>query len=280
MKIHVLGRYAGCPGPGGSCSGYLVEVGSQRILLDCGPGVLGRLQTVCTLEELDAIVLSHLHADHCLDLIPLSYGLMARCQTHTRDRKLKYVPLYVPAGTRATLKAVSQSLGHEEFRFDPKDGAAPVYDEFRQMHLSQDDFLFSLLPCVEYRRNGSLTLGDVRLQMREMKHNVPTSGIRIEHEQAVFVYSADTALCPQLVTLAQGAHTFLCEATTTPDDADFYAFHMSAYEAGLVAQEAQVQRLLLTHISPWVDETLVFSEARRAFTGILQLAHEHECIIV
>lgn len=280
MKVHVLGRYCGCPGPSGSCSGYLIEAGDQRILLDCGPGILGRLQTLCSFEELDAVVLTHLHADHCLDIVPLSYGLMARCQTQRTDRSLKYIPLYIPQGTRQVLVMLSEALGHLDFRFPPLEHAASIYQDFVQLLAGQDDFLFSLLPCVEYDRNGSIMIGDIRVSMLEMKHNVPTSGIRIEHENAVFAYSADTAICPQLVTLAQHADIFLCEATTTPDDADFYSFHMSAYEAGLVAKEAQVKQLVLTHISPWVEETVVIEEARREFNGTLHLAHEDDCIDV
>lgn len=274
MLLHILGRNAGCSGPNGGCSGYLVEIGEKRLLLDCGPGILGRLQAVCRLEDLDAIWLSHLHADHFLDVIPLAYGLMARCMTLQASYHIKQIPLFLPRGTKHILTALSRILGHPDWRFMPVAGAAQVYEEFLQVISGQEDFVFGLLPTVEYDLNGCLDILGTPVSMRSVNHGVPASAILLEFDGLSFVYSGDTAYCPQLIELAHGADVLLCEATTTPDDSSFYAYHMSAFEAGRVASEAQVKQLILTHLSPWVDEAFVLQEAGKAFSGEILLAQE------
>ena len=75
MKLTILGKYGPYPAAGGACSGYLIEQGSTRVLIDCGNGVLSRLQQVCKIKDLSAIVLSHLHSDHMADMLVLRYAL-------------------------------------------------------------------------------------------------------------------------------------------------------------------------------------------------------------
>ena len=81
MRLTVLGKYGPFPAPGGATSGYLIEQGDTRVLFDCGSGVLTRLLAQCPLEQLDAVVLSHLHEDHVADMQVLAYpGTVARGQ--------------------------------------------------------------------------------------------------------------------------------------------------------------------------------------------------------
>lgn len=273
MKVHVLGRYAGYPAPGGGCAGYLVEAGGRRLLLDCGPGTLGRLQTHCAIEDLDAVLLTHMHADHCLDLVPMAYALMAWCQTHEAGRKVHRVPLFVPAGTRGALAALSRALGHPLFNFQPVPGASPAYEA---LVAGEKDFLFNLLPCEEYALDGEVSPAGIPCRTRTVQHGVIAAGVRVEHEGVSLVYSGDTRFTPALVELARGADLLLCEATTTPDTEAFYVNHMSPAAAGRVAREAGARRLVLVHVPPGADEEGLLAIAGEAFGGPVAVAHEGE----
>jgi len=75
MKLTVFGRCGPYPRANEACSGYLVSAGGTNLLMDCGPGTLSRLRTTLTLPALDAVVLSHLHYDHCADMAVMRYAL-------------------------------------------------------------------------------------------------------------------------------------------------------------------------------------------------------------
>ncbi|MBO4379221.1 MAG: MBL fold metallo-hydrolase [Clostridia bacterium] len=89
MKLTVLGCNGPYPEPGGACSGYLLESGETRVLIDCGTGVLARLTAIMPPEKLDAVILSHLHYDHMSDMLPLIYKLQGAG---------KKLPVYAPEG--------------------------------------------------------------------------------------------------------------------------------------------------------------------------------------
>lgn len=96
MKLTVLGCNGPYPAAGGACSGYLLESGDTRVLLDCGTGALAALTAIMPPEELDAIVLSHLHYDHMSDMLPLIYRVQGK-------RKLPVYAPMEPAGVRGLL---------------------------------------------------------------------------------------------------------------------------------------------------------------------------------
>ncbi len=103
MKLTILGSSAAYPKAGGACSGYLVEEGKTRLLVDCGTGVLSNLQKLFALKDVGHIVISHLHADHCFDLIPYRYALMRPVHKGIHPR------LYLPPGGGKS--AVKDCLG-------------------------------------------------------------------------------------------------------------------------------------------------------------------------
>ncbi len=92
MKLTILGNTGPYPRAGGACSGYLLENEDAKIILDMGPGTLANALSVCALEDISAIVISHLHEDHCSDLGALHYAL---------EMKGLRVPLYAPAKPEA-----------------------------------------------------------------------------------------------------------------------------------------------------------------------------------
>jgi len=104
MKLTVLGNYGTFPGAGGACSGYLLQQGNVNILIDCGNGVMSRLQKYCRIEDLDAIVLSHLHRDHTSDMHVLKYAVETKRAYGTMNRAIE---VYAPGTPRAEYKSLT-----------------------------------------------------------------------------------------------------------------------------------------------------------------------------
>lgn len=237
-----LGTAAGgVPGPDGAGSGHLVVSPRARLLLDCGNGVLGRLRARMDFADLDGLVLTHLHFDHCLDLMPL---LLAR----TLSAPLK---VHAPAGSRAKLSAMFALFSSK-----------PALYEGR-------------LALVEHAGPGKARVGDLTVSFVPVEHNVPCLGVRVSGAAGeVLAYSGDSRTCEALAALARDADLFLCEATYQdgPVDPGGLDAHMTAEQAGDVARRASARRLLLTHIKATLEEARSVKEAARRFAGPVDAA--------
>lgn len=248
MRLTVLGASPWVQNPGGACSGYLVETQGIRLLLDCGPGVVGKLRQHLELDDLDAILISHLHADHCFDLMPYHHGLRYGPCVGSERRPALYVPPDDPE--RIGLLAALHSA----------DGLELFAEMFR---------------LGIYLADEPLRLGDVVVQFRRMQHYVPTYGMRIESGGRVLIYSADTGPCQAVEGLAQGGDLFVCEATfLTTDELPRERGHLTAAEAGAIANRAGVGRLILTHFLRGANDERRRAEAAAAFGGEVLLAEE------
>lgn len=278
MRVYVLGRGGGCPSPGGAGPGFLVEIGGSRVLLDCGSGVAGRLLDVCPLDALDAVVLSHLHADHVLDVVTLAYGLLARAQVGDGTVQPKRIPLYLPRDETATLAGISAAYGHPTWRLVDIPDASPAYRSLVADLAAQPDLVLALLPPVEYNLDGAFVVGDCHVTTRAMRHGAPTAAMRVEADGATVVYSADTGPTPALAELAQGADLFICEAMAAASGPRFFDAHLTPAEAGAAAKDAHVGALVLTHLSPFADEAAIIAEAAAAFGGPVWAAHEGDLL--
>jgi ribonuclease BN (tRNA processing enzyme) len=238
MKLTIVGCSGSAPGPGSAASCYLVEAGGQRIVLDLGSGAAGPLQNHVRLPDLDAILLSHLHPDHCLDVAALSvllrYGWLPAAP----------IPVYGPPGAG--------------------DRLATAYDPGATVEMFAGLFEFRDFDIVDARADR---LGAIGLRTAPMNHPVPTVGVRLDFEARSIVYSGDTGDCPALIELARSADVLLCEASWGGDDAPVPDLHMSGRAAGEHAQAAGVGRLLLTHVPPWIDLDRAVAAARAAFGG-------------
>lgn len=237
MKLTVLGCYGPYPAAGGACSGYLLEEKGFRILLDCGSGVLSRLQQHLQPWELEAALLSHLHFDHTADLTVLRYAL-----DFARREALRFspLPLYAPPEPAAEFKRLQ-------------------YKELFEMH--------------PVSSGETLMLGPFALSFLETVHSLPCLALRVETETGVLVYSGDTEYFEELAGFAAGADLFLCEANFQEMDlALSSANHLSAAGAARLAARAGVKRLLLTHFHPERRTALSLEEARLHFdeTGAAQ----------
>jgi ribonuclease BN (tRNA processing enzyme) len=246
MTLTVLGASAACPRRGGACSGYLVQQEETRLLLDCGTGVIAALQNLCAWEDLTAIIISHMHADHFFDLIPLANAL----RYGPAAGALPPLPVHVPAGGTNVLLRIAGEL-----------------------HPRPEDML-QALRITEFARDTRLSFDSVAVQFEPVSHYIPTYAIIIQGSERI-TYSADTAPCEGLERAAQGADLFLCESTLqSPDQDSQPRGHLSAEEAARVAEMAKARALVLTHF--WSEEHWQPSlkAATAIFHGPVEIAQE------
>ncbi|WLP91373.1 cyclic nucleotide-degrading phosphodiesterase [Gordonia sp. NB41Y] len=248
MRVTVLGCSGSVGGPGVACSGYLFTVpGEQPVLVDCGPGVFGELQRVADPDSV-AVVLSHLHADHCLDLAAM---LVWRRYAPPGPAPVA-APLYGPSGVAARIGAASSEFPGEI------DDIGDTFD------------------VREWSDGIEVTLGGMSIRAFQVDHPPETYGLRITSpEGKVVAYSGDTALCDELIDLAAGADVFLCEASWSHDPAARPEhLHLSGIDAGEAATKANVKALAITHVAPWTDAELILAEARSRFGGPVELVRQ------
>lgn len=247
LALTVLGSGPSWPNPGGACAGYLVSADGAHVLLDCGHGVAGRLLETVRLGDLSAIVISHMHPDHMLDLVPLRQGM--RYGPLAPDRP---PPLLVPPGGAERLAKLAQALG------------------------SGDDFFAGTFDLREYDPQATIRLGPFAFSFRLVRHSLPNYAMRIERG-GILVYSGDAAPSEELVEQARGADALLCEATLgrAEEDPGHERSHMTPGEAGVVASRAGVRRLMLTHhpINA-ADPDRPVREARAHFPGWVERARD------
>lgn len=244
MRITVIGCSGSFPSDESPASCYLVEADGFKLLLDLGNGALGMLQRHHkTFLDIDAICISHLHPDHCLDICV--YWIARTFAPHGRQPR---IPVYAPAGAADHMARA--------YGLDPDPGMRMTFD------------FHALKP--ETFRVGPFTVTTAR-----MLHPVETFAFRVEHGGRALAYSGDTANCAALVELARGADLFLCEATFVDQpDRPLEAQHLTSREAAEHAARAGVERLVLTHLLPWNDPTRSLSEAKESdFRGPIDLAH-------
>jgi ribonuclease BN (tRNA processing enzyme) len=244
VLVTVIGCSGSFPGPDSPASCYLVEADGFSLLLDLGSGALGALQRHRSLYEIDAICLTHLHADHCLDLC--GYWVARR---YCPDGPPPRIPVFGPEGTAERIARAYDDI-------DPDAGMREIFD-------------------FETLRRGPCKLGPFTVTTARMSHPVDAYGFRIECGGRVVAYSGDTGPCAALVELARDADLFLCEASfldrpNLPAD-----LHLTAREAGEHAARAGARKLVLTHLVPWNDDEQSLAEAKATpFAGEIELARQ------
>lgn len=238
MQLTVLGCAGTFPSAESGCSAYLFEHEGFRLLVDCGNGAIGALQRHVGLTDVDAVLLSHLHADHCVDLVAYSYALRFHPEHPPR------LPVYGPKGTQDRLCQI--------FEQPPRDRLEKVYD-FR------------------ITRPGGLELGPFAIELARTAHPIETHAMRITADNRSVAYSADTGETDNLVEVARGVDLFLCEASWLDGAEMPKGVHLTARQAGEHAHRAEVGRLALTHTIAYDDHTRTLSEATREYSGPTEL---------
>jgi ribonuclease BN (tRNA processing enzyme) len=254
-KLTILGSSPAWTNPGGAGSGYLLRNDSTAIQIEAGSGTFGRLRATLPVDQLDAVVISHVHGDHFLDLVPLCYGLR-----YGKIRGGKPLPVYVPPGCSRFLSDFARVLNGEP------------------------DFFSGTFELHEYPTEAAFTIGSITFRAHRVQHYIASHALHCD-VGAGFVFSGDSAPCDELVNAARGAATLLCEAALTDrsDDAPNPAErgHLTPGEAAQVAERAGVRRLILTHFRTDIQGyESVAAEARAHFSGQLTLAREKRTYIL
>lgn len=247
MRLTVIGCSGSFPGPDSPASSYLVQADdgdrTWSVLLDLGNGALGPLQSHVDLADLDAIFISHLHPDHCVDVC----GLYVTRKYRPSGPVPGQLPIHAPHGA--------------EERF------ALMYHGLERSGMTHE-FAVHELDDAQQTRVGPLTVTAYRVH-----HPVEAYGFRVEADGAVLAYTGDTDICDALNPLLTGADLALVDSAFVDGRDTTPGVHLSGSRAAQAALDAGgVRRLMLTHIPPWNDREQCRSQAASLWTGPLDLA--------
>jgi ribonuclease BN (tRNA processing enzyme) len=243
-----VGSSSSVPRPGRASSCYLIRSPSAAFALDFGTGALAALRGCVEYTALDAILISHMHADHFLDLVPLRYALKYGPLPISAP-----LPVFVPPTGEAMLRGLVAAFASEN-------GA---------------EFFQSVVDLRVYDPFAPLAIGDCTVTFARAVHPIETYAMRVESQGSALVYSADTAPCQAITELARDADVFVCEATLCTAGADAQPrMHSSAREAGEMAHAARVKRLILSHYGSECDTRTMLEAARGAFDGPVTVADD------
>ena len=247
LQLTVLGCSGTHPGPERMCSSYLVESAGYRLLLDCGNGSLSNLQRRRDVGEVDAIIISHLHPDHFADL----YGLYYALRFHSDGPRS--VPVYAPRGAW----------------------------EFAAQLLDSADTFAKTCRFITAKAGDVLQLGPMTATLFEANHPVETLASRLEADGQVLAYTGDSGPSLNLVAAARDADVLLADATWLEEQRPLpTGVHMTGHEAGQVAAQAGVRRLITTHVFPSNDPQRVAAEAASSYDGEVVVAHDLQEIVL
>jgi ribonuclease BN (tRNA processing enzyme) len=240
MKLTVLGGCGAWPAAGQACSGYVLEHGGYRLLIDPGFATLPRLLEVMEADDVDAVVISHGHPDHCADLNPL-----LRARALRRD--------HPPALPVHTLPGAVDAV----------------------LSLDRPEMLAGAYALNEFTAGDRFEVGPFVVQTRLLPHFVPNAGFRLTAEGQTIAYTGDTGPTEDLIDLARGADIFLAEATFPEEvPADSASYLSSARDAGRNAAAAGVGHLVLTHLWPGTDSGNAAQAAALSYREEVSVASE------
>jgi ribonuclease BN (tRNA processing enzyme) len=230
------------PGEVQSC--YLVRAGGAAVAVDLGAGTLNRLQDHLAPEELDALLITHMHPDHCADLLALRVYM---AWGPGRGGRIRVIG---PPALRDALVTFSGSEGWDALEFEA------WADEGGELELAEG----------------------LTLRHAQVPHLDPTHAVRLEHGDRAFCFGADCADNESLPALAEGADLVLCECSFGAEPVPDGVPHLNGASAGGIAARAGAGRLLLTHCYPEYDRDAALAAAREAFGGPADWARQGEAV--
>jgi ribonuclease BN (tRNA processing enzyme) len=256
VRITVLGKSPAWQDAGGACSGYLIEEDGTTLLLDCGNGVFGKLRQHVDYTDVDAVLVTHVHADHFIDLIPYSYALLLTPRQqpvpvagHPGTDEPARPRLIAPPGARQTFRTVVGAWGDEM--------------------LIEEAFL------IEEYKSSTVSVGPLEARFSEVPHFILTYAVNLSSPGGGRVtFSADCRPCEELVDAARDTDLLLVEATLPRPERTGIRGHLTPSEAGDHARRAGARRVVLTHISDELDAEWAREEGSQAFGAPVQIARE------
>jgi ribonuclease BN (tRNA processing enzyme) len=257
LRVTVLGKSPSWQDAGGACSGYLIEDGETSVLLDCGNGVFGKLRERIDYVDLDGVILSHLHADHFLDLVPYAYALIYAPRQQP-------VPVHTWPGTDSPARP----------RLIAPPGATEV---FRRVvgAWGNDDLIESAFAIEEYKPGDSVEIGGIEASFHPVPHFIDTYAVNVTAGgKGKLTYGADTRPGEEIVEIARDADLLLIEATLPRPERTGLRGHLTPEEAGEHARRAEAKRVVITHISDELGDEWAREQAERGFGGPVEVASE------
>ncbi|WP_405117523.1 MBL fold metallo-hydrolase (plasmid) [Phaeobacter sp. BS23] len=268
VSLQVLGAAGGYPYCGHACSGFLLGTdGSAPLLVDCGPGVAAKLLAGGRACDLGAVVISHMHPDHILDLVSLGYALMTEwISLRTRKR----IPLYLPQGGRAVFERLMALWGHKHWVFDNTEHG-PGYAALRDVAAADRDWMFEVFEVDEFAPGDVFETAGFTVATIKADHTPEAVCLCFDKGGKRLGYTADTRYQAALIDFYKGCDLLIAEGHFSGSHPPGGA-HMTPSEAGKLAEQSQVKRLLLTHIAAIEDGDAALKAARAAFAGPVELA--------
>ena len=245
IKLTVLGNNGPYPAPGGACSGYLVESENAKVVIDMGSGAFANLLKIIEdPEEIDAVILTHLHGDHMSDIFVMRYALELTGRNSKLDRNGKTINtnLYCPNEPKAEFNLLS---AFERFN------VIPIHETL-QFNVAELQFSFA-----------------------RMIHGYPCYAVAVSDGEKKMVFSGDTSWTQDLILFAEDADLLLIDSNFRESDKrpDKKLAHLTAWECGIIAGQADVTKLLLTHFLPGSELIRFVKEAEM---GILKVFENDE----
>ncbi len=239
MELLVIGCWAPFPPAGQACSGYLLKDQQTNILLDCGHGVVSQLGKYIDLGDIDAVVISHFHSDHYVDLYAIRHYIRSAMVQGHRSKPLK---VFLPGKP------------------------AEKYDYFASL---------AELEVTEIKSGLCHVIGSLQMKFHEMLHTVTSFGIELSNGSTSFFYSGDTAFSAEVQLAAQNADILLLETSILMKDSAYaqQALHLTTREAAEIAQNSRAELLIATHFWPGYDINLLEQEIMSTYKKELKMAH-------
>ena len=235
MRCRVIGMWGGFPKENGPCSGYLIEQDDFSILLDCGSGVLMEAQKYVNLNDINHVVLSHYHYDHCSDV---GAYLFSRLVNTKIGRANELIQIYGPYD-----EEMERRVGEVEF------SKFSSFDEKSELQIGP--FIFTFLRNI---------------------HPVETYSIKIECGNTKIVYTSDTSYMKELIDFAEEADLLIVESSLYEDMDGSSSGHMNSKEAGLLASQSKAKKVILTHLPHYGDLEDLLKSANKEGNNNIELA--------
>lgn len=235
MKITIIGYWGGFPKVGEATSGYLIEHDGFKLLMECGSGVVSSLQKVTDLGEIDAVLISHYHYDHFCDVGPLQYARLIKTQLGQTNKTL---PIFAPK---------------DSMFFDT---------------MTLDDYTKGY----QFDETSILNVGPFEISFMKNIHPVESFSIKIKCAGKKISYTSDTSQFDDLNDFYVDSDILICECSFYADMNGTNAGHLNSKQAGIIAEKANVKKLILTHLPHFGELNDLIIQAQEYYKGEIILA--------